>query len=115
MFRKPETEVFSTLQELGISLTRLQPDQPRLLAGSLTEYADMNTNDIRGAWPRFTREALPRNSRIVEVLNEFGKTRGMTSAQISLADVVQASVHRPSVRNDQAGARKKICGRPTSR
>jgi len=85
MFRKPEMEVFSTLQELGISLTAYSPINRGFLGGTLTEYADMNTNDIRGAWPRFTREALRANTRVVDVLNEFGKTRGMTSAQISLA------------------------------
>ena len=85
MFRKPETEVFSTLQELGIWLTAYSPINRGFLGGTLTEYADMNTNDIRGAWPRFTREALRANTRILEVLNEFGKTRGMTSSQIALA------------------------------
>ena len=45
----------------------------------------MNSNDIRGAWPRFTSAALRANTRIVEVLNEFGKTRGMTSSQVALA------------------------------
>ena len=64
MFRKPETEVFSTLQELGISLTAYSPINRGFLGGTLTEYADMNTNDIRGAWPRFTREALRANTRI---------------------------------------------------
>jgi len=55
MFRKPETEVFSTLQELGIGLTAYRPTNRGFLGGALTEYADMNTNDIRGAWPRFPR------------------------------------------------------------
>jgi aryl-alcohol dehydrogenase-like predicted oxidoreductase len=85
MFRKPETEVFSTLQELGIALVAYSPLNRGFLGGTLTEYADMNTNDIRGSWPRFTRDALRANARIVEVLNEFGKTRGMTSSQIALA------------------------------
>ena len=85
MFRKPETEVFSTMQELGISLVAYSPLNRGFLGGTLTEYADMNSNDVRGAWPRFTREALRANARIVEVLNEFGKTRGMTSSQIALA------------------------------
>lgn len=85
MFRKPETEVFSTLQELGIGLTAYRPTNRGFLGGALTEYADMNTNDIRGAWPRFTPEALRANTRVLQVLNEFGKTRGMTSAQIALA------------------------------
>lgn len=71
--------------ELGISLTAYRPVNRGFLGGTLTEYADMNTNDIRGAWPRFTRDALRANTRILEALNEFGKTRGMSSAQISLA------------------------------
>ena len=89
MFRKPETEVFDTLRELGIGFTAYSPINRGFLGGSLTEYADMKTNDIRGVWPRFTPEALRANTRILEVLNEFGKTRGMTSAQISMAWMMQ--------------------------
>ena len=85
MFRKPETEVFSTMQELGISLVAYSPLNRGFLGGTLTEYADMKTNDIRGDWPPFTCDALRANTRIVDVLNEFGKTRGMTSSQIALA------------------------------
>ena len=85
MFRKAETEVFATLQELGIGFTAYSPTNRGFLAGSLTEYADMKTNDIRGSWPPFTPEALRANTRILQVLNEFGKTRGMTSAQIAMA------------------------------
>ena len=85
MFRKAETEVFATLQELGIGFTAYSPTNRGFLGGSLTEYADMKTNDIRGAWPPFTPEALRANTRILQVLNEFGKTRGMTSAQIAMA------------------------------
>jgi aryl-alcohol dehydrogenase-like predicted oxidoreductase len=85
MFRKAETEVFNTLQELGIGFTAYSPTNRGFLGGSLTEYSDMKTNDIRGAWPPFTPEALRANTRILQVLNEFGKTRGMTSAQIAMA------------------------------
>ena len=85
MFRKPETEVFATMQDLGISLVAYSPLNRGFLGGTLTEYADMNTNDIRGDWPRFTSNALRANTRIVDVLNEFGKTRGMTSSQVALA------------------------------
>lgn len=85
MFRKPETEVFATLQELGIGFTAYSPNNRGFLGGTLTEYADLNTNDIRGVWPPFTPEALRANTRILQVLNEFGKTRGMTSAQIAMA------------------------------
>lgn len=85
MFRKAETEVFPTLKELGIGFTAYSPINRGFLGGSLTEYADMNTNDIRGSWPPFTPQALRANTRFLQVLNEFGKTRGMTSAQIAMA------------------------------
>ncbi len=85
MFRKPETEVFAALQELGIGFTAYSPINRGFLGGGLTEYADMKTNDIRGSWPPFTPAALRANTRILQVLNEFGKTRGMTSAQIAMA------------------------------
>jgi aryl-alcohol dehydrogenase-like predicted oxidoreductase len=85
MFRLPEDVIFSTLQELEIGFVAYSPLCRGLLGGNLTEYSDLNTNDIRGAWPRFQPEALRSNIRILEALNEFGKTRGMTSSQICIA------------------------------
>jgi aryl-alcohol dehydrogenase-like predicted oxidoreductase len=85
MTRLPESFIFSTLQELEIGFVAYSPLCRGLLGGNLTEYSDLNTNDIRGAWPRFQPEALRSNIRIVEALNEFGKTRGMTSSQICLS------------------------------
>jgi aryl-alcohol dehydrogenase-like predicted oxidoreductase len=85
MTRLPEQFIFSTLQELEIGFVAYSPLCRGLLGGDLTEYSDLKTNDGRGAWPRFQPEALRLNIRIVEALNEFGKTRGMTSAQISLS------------------------------
>ncbi len=85
MFRLPEDVIFFTLQELEIGFVAYSPLCRGLLGGTLTEYSDLKTNDIRGAWPRFQPGALKSNLRIVEALNEFGKTRGMTSSQICLA------------------------------
>lgn len=85
MTRLPEDFIFSTLQELEIGFVAYSPLCRGLLGGDLTEYSDLNTNDIRGAWPRFQPEAIKANIRVVEVLNEFGKTRGMTSSQICIA------------------------------
>jgi aryl-alcohol dehydrogenase-like predicted oxidoreductase len=85
MTRLPEDFIFSTLQELEIGFVAYSPLCRGLLGGNLTEYSDLNTNDIRGAWPRFQPQAIKSNIRIVEALNEFGKTRGMTSSQICLS------------------------------
>ena len=85
MTRLPEDFIFSTLQELEIGFVAYSPLCRGLLGGSMTEYSDLKTNDGRGGWPRFQPEALRANLRITEALNEFGKTRGMTSSQICLA------------------------------
>ncbi len=42
-------------------------------------------NDNRRELPRFTPAAMRANLRIVEALHAFGRTRGMTAAQIALA------------------------------
>lgn len=85
MTRLPEEFIFSTLQELEIGFVGYSPLCRGLLGGNLNEYSDLKTNDIRGAWPRFQPDAIRQNLRIVDVLNEFGKTRGMTSSQICLS------------------------------
>lgn len=85
MTRLPEDFIFSTLQELEIGFVAYSPLCRGLLGGNLTEYSDLSTNDIRGAWPRFQPEAIRSNIRIVEALNEFSKTRGMTSSQICMS------------------------------
>jgi aryl-alcohol dehydrogenase-like predicted oxidoreductase len=85
MFRKPESEIFSTLQQLGIGFTAHSPVNKGFLGGGLTEYSDMQTNDIRGSWPPFQPASLRANMRILQVLLDFGKPRGMTSAQVAIA------------------------------
>ena len=41
-------------------------------------------NDNRQSLPRFQPEAIRANLRIVELLNQFGRSRGITPAQIAL-------------------------------
>jgi aryl-alcohol dehydrogenase-like predicted oxidoreductase len=39
--------------------------------------------------PRFQPDAIRANTRIVNVLQQFGRTRGMTSAQVALGWLLQ--------------------------
>jgi aryl-alcohol dehydrogenase-like predicted oxidoreductase len=78
--------LFPTIEELGIGFVAYSPLGRGFLGGGLTEYTKFDPQkDIRGAWPRFTPEAIRANTRLLEVLNEFGKTRGMNSAQVAMA------------------------------
>lgn len=85
MWREPETKVFPVLQELGIGFVPYSPLNRGFLGGTINEYTQFDvTNDNRHTLPRFTPQALRANYRIVEVLNHFGRTHGMTSSQIAL-------------------------------
>ena len=85
MWREPEEKVFPVLQELGIGFVPYSPLNRGFLGGTVNEYTQFDkTNDNRPTLPRFTPQALRANYRIVEALNHFGRTHGMTSSQIAL-------------------------------
>jgi aryl-alcohol dehydrogenase-like predicted oxidoreductase len=86
MWRGQEKEVFPALQELGIGFVPYSPLNRGFLGGGITEYTRFNSgNDNRNTLPRFTPEAIRANLAVVEVLNVFGRTRGVTAAQVALA------------------------------
>jgi aryl-alcohol dehydrogenase-like predicted oxidoreductase len=86
MWREPEKEVLPVCAELGIGFVPYSPVNRGFLGGAINEYTDFNIgSDNRNILPRFTPEAIRVNTAIVEVLNRFGRTRGVTTAQVSLA------------------------------
>ena len=86
MFRQPEESVLPVCEELGIGFVPYSPLNRGFLGGLLNEYTKFDvSNDNRQTLPRFTPEAMRANLRIVEVLNSFGRTRGITAAQVAQA------------------------------
>jgi aryl-alcohol dehydrogenase-like predicted oxidoreductase len=86
MWREPEKDILPVCEELGIGFVPYSPVNRGFLTGAINEYTDFNIgSDNRNILPRFTPEAIRANTTIVEVLNRFGRTRGVTSAQIALA------------------------------
>lgn len=78
--------VLATCEELGIGFVPYSPLNRGFLGGLINEYTQFDpNNDNRQTLPRFQPEAIRANTRIVEVLNAFGRTRGYTPAQIALA------------------------------
>ena len=86
MWRRPETEVFPVLRELGIGFVAYSPLNRGFLGGGITEHSRFDSaNDNRATLPRFTPQAIRANLALVEALHVFGRTRGLTSAQVALA------------------------------
>ncbi|MDE6337293.1 MAG: aldo/keto reductase [Muribaculaceae bacterium] len=80
-----ENGVLDTCKELGIGFVPYSPLNRGFLGGCINEYTvfDVN-NDNRHTLPRFQPEAMRANTRIVNELQNFGRTRGMTSSQVAL-------------------------------
>ena len=83
MWREPETSIFPTSKELGIGFVPYSPLNRGFLGGDINEYSQFDpAHDNRQTLPRFTPENLRKNYRVVEALHRFGRTRGMTAAQV---------------------------------
>lgn len=85
MWREPEKAIFSVLEELGIGFVPYSPLNRGFLGGDITAYTKFDSgNDNRNTLPRFAPDALAKNLIIMETLNQFGRSRGITGAQAAL-------------------------------
>lgn len=86
MHRTVENHILPLCRELGIGFVPYSPINRGFLGGLINEYTRFDSgNDNRVSLPRFQPDAIRANTRIVEVLNAFGRTRGITPAQVALA------------------------------
>lgn len=80
-----ENGVLDTCRELGIGFVPYSPLNRGFLGRCINEYTMFDTsNDNRHTLPRFQSDAIRANTRIVNVLQQWGRTRGMTSSQAAL-------------------------------
>lgn len=85
-----ENGVLNTCRELGIGFVPYSPINRGFLSGCINEFTEFDpSNDNRPLSPRFQPEAMRANTHIVNVLEAFGRTRGMTSAQVALGWLLQ--------------------------
>lgn len=85
-FRRHEEATFAVLEELGVGLVAYSP----LDRGYLGGLMDGNTRfdpatDMRANFPRMQPDAMAKNRVIIDFLNEIGREKNATCAQIALA------------------------------
>jgi aryl-alcohol dehydrogenase-like predicted oxidoreductase len=83
--RTPETELITTLEELGIGFVPYSPLGRGFLTGKMDENTTFDRSDFRSALPRFTPEARKANQALVDLLGRVAKQKQATPAQIALA------------------------------
>jgi aryl-alcohol dehydrogenase-like predicted oxidoreductase len=84
-WRQPEAEVLPTCEELGIGFVPFSPLGRGFLTGKIDEKTIFGDNDNRSTLPRFTPDARKANQPVVHVLEEIGREKRATPAQIALA------------------------------
>jgi aryl-alcohol dehydrogenase-like predicted oxidoreductase len=86
--RDPEHEVIPVCEELGIGFVPWSPLGMGYLTGKVTTGTKFDpTADLRASakFPRFTKEAIQTNHKIVELLQRVGKRKNATPGQVALA------------------------------
>jgi aryl-alcohol dehydrogenase-like predicted oxidoreductase len=84
-WRKPEAEVLTTLEELGIGMVPYSPLGRGFLTGKMDENTKLGSGDFRSTLPRFSPEAMKANMAFVDLLGVIAKKKNATPAQIALA------------------------------
>lgn len=84
-FRDPEKDVLPVLEELGIGFVPYSPLGRGFLTGKIDENTTFESTDFRNRLPRFSPEARKANQALIALLEEIGKRKHATPAQIALA------------------------------
>ncbi len=84
-WREPEDAVLPTCAELGIGFVPYSPLGRGFLTGAMDETTAFGGNDNRADLPRFTPDARRANRPVVALLEEIGRQKRATPAQVALA------------------------------
>jgi aryl-alcohol dehydrogenase-like predicted oxidoreductase len=84
-WRRPEEDVLSVLEELGIGFVPFSPLGRGFLTGKMNENTTFDSSDLRNTLPRFTAEARKANRELVDLLGEIANRKNAAPAQIALA------------------------------
>ncbi|MGO9530257.1 MAG: aldo/keto reductase [Syntrophobacteraceae bacterium] len=84
-WRRPEAEVLSALEELGIGLVPYSPLGKGFLTGKIDENTAFDSSDFRNIVPRFTPEARKANLAFIDLLRKIAERKKAATTQIALA------------------------------
>lgn len=83
--RDVESEILPVCQELGIGFVAYSPLGRGFLTGKIKMPDQLEDDDYRKKSPRFKKENLEHNIKIVEGLEEFAAEKGCSLPQLALA------------------------------
>lgn len=84
-WREPEKELLPTLEELGIGFVPFSPLGKGFLTGNVKTDTTFAKNDFRSIVPRFSKECIETNQKLVAFIKSMADSKEITSAQLALA------------------------------
>ena len=90
--REVEAEILPAVRRLGIGFVAYSPLGRGFLSGAIRSRSDLQPGDWRLSNPRFTDEAIAKNSRLADVVAVIARETGATPAQVALAWVLSRDV-----------------------
>lgn len=85
MWRGPEAQILPLCEELGIGFVCWAPLAYGFTTGTINPYTRFVQGDFRAMVPRHSRENMPANMAVVQLLNDWAVRKGATPGQLSLA------------------------------
>jgi aryl-alcohol dehydrogenase-like predicted oxidoreductase len=90
--RDVEADILPTIRRLEIGFVAYSPLGRGFLSGAIRSRSDLKPGDWRLENPRFTEEAIAKNSRLAAVVAEVAKELEATPAQVALAWLLSRDV-----------------------
>jgi len=83
--RDPEQELLDVCKELDISFVAYSPLGRGFLTGQFKPEQEIPADDYRRVNPRFVKENIEHNYKLVEQIEQIAKEKNCTAAQLTLA------------------------------
>ena len=84
-WREPEKNLLPVLEELGIGLVPFSPLGKGFLTGGITKDTKFSKHDFRTSVPRFQKENIEANMKLVDFVKGIAVEKEITPAQVAIS------------------------------
>ena len=88
MWREPEKEIIPLLEELNIGLVPFSPLGKGFLTATIDKNSSFGNDDFRSIVPRFKKENLEANQKLIEFIKMIANNKNITPSQVALSWVL---------------------------
>ena len=88
MWREPEKEIIPLLEKLNIGFVPFSPLGKGFLTATIDKNSSFGNDDFRSIVPRFKKENLEANQKLIEFIKMIANNKNITPSQVALSWVL---------------------------